>query len=127
MMIFTCRSTSTSTYILHLSEDPIYQDHVVYDDDPPDGDGMVRVGERVQQALLPLQAVEHLLANFGTRLDKKNNGRNSLKMLSETCFSFKAMEACTSTDGKDIKLFREKFEKNISIADNYQRTRNRLI
>jgi hypothetical protein len=35
-------------------EDPIYQDHVVYDDDAPDGDGMVRVGERIQQALLPL-------------------------------------------------------------------------
>jgi hypothetical protein len=71
MRTFTCRSTSTSTYILNLSEEAIYQDHVVYDDDPPDGDGMVRVGERVEQALLPLQAVEHLLANFSTRLDKK--------------------------------------------------------
>ncbi len=57
--------------ILHLCEEPIYQDHVVYDDDAPDGDGMVRVGKRVQQALLPLQAVKHLLANFSTRLDKK--------------------------------------------------------
>ncbi len=57
--------------ILHLSEESIYQDHVMCDDDAPDGDGMVCVGERVQQALLPLQAVEHLLANFSTRLDKK--------------------------------------------------------
>jgi hypothetical protein len=52
-------------------KEPIYQNHVVYNDDPPDGDCMVRVGERVEQALLPLQAVEYLLANFGTRLDKK--------------------------------------------------------
>ncbi len=62
----------SSTCILRLSEEPIYQDHVVYDDDPPDGDGMVGVGERVEQALLPLQAVEHLLANFCTSLNKKN-------------------------------------------------------
>jgi hypothetical protein len=56
-------------YSIKKKED-IYQNHVMYDDDPPDGDGMVRVGERVEQALLPLQAVEHLLANFSTRLDK---------------------------------------------------------
>jgi hypothetical protein len=118
---FTCRSAflygGTSTYILHLSEEPIYQDHVVYDDDPPDGDGMVRVGEGVQQALLPLQAVEHFLANFGTCLDKKNNGRNSLKMLSETCYFLRNGDVCDSSvlSVKILKLFREKFFQSLTI------------
>jgi|688.fasta_scaffold2803880_1 hypothetical protein len=64
-----CHGSGTLIYSIN-KEDPIYQNHVVYDDDPPDGDGMVGVGERVEQALLPLQAVEHLLANFCTRLEK---------------------------------------------------------
>ncbi len=57
----------------------------MYDDDPPDGDGMVRVGERVEQAFLPLQAVEHLLANFSTRLEEKIMA----EMMSETCYSLR--------------------------------------
>jgi hypothetical protein len=92
----------------------------VYDDDPPDGDGMVGVGERVEQALLPLQAVEHLLANFCTSLNKTNNGRNSLNMLSESETSYFLRNGDVRDSSvlsvRTLKLFREKFLKNISIT-----------
>ena len=41
------------------------------DDDPPEGDLMVGVGEGVEQTLLPLQAVEYLAANLPTRLKQR--------------------------------------------------------
>ena len=52
-----------------------YQNHVVDDDSSPERDLAIRIGEGVEEALLPLLAVEHLLADLGAGLQEKDEVR----------------------------------------------------